>query len=503
MTSGIGVMGYISNDLFLDSRSFRGMRQHLLSSFPTITIVDLHGSQKKAEIDKNGLRDENVFDIQQGVCISLMRRPVILQIDSIVERADIIGSRSDKYEFLKNKSISTTEFKNINPSKPFYLFEFYDEDKEAEYSQMLSLRDIVIKFSSGVKTHKDKFAYSFTEKEMRTRIGKFLDPKIPDGNFRNEYSLLDTPLWQLSKARKKLMNEGMNIPIIQALYRPFDNRVIAFSEEIVRYTARPIMCNLDGKYNLALLVSQQQITEGFAHVFVTRIPADWGSVSNKSRESTSVFPLFLRNTLIEGNLPAFFMDLEFQNNLKISFLKSFSAAMKVNLLDPRMVFDYIYAILNAQSYRSRYASFLKSDFPRVPMTNNLELFHDLCEIGKNLVQLHLLESPSLDNPDNPIPVYFIGSVPSGPVAPDYPKFDINHVMINLSEGFENVADDVWNFHIGGYQVCHKWLKDRRGRQLSQEDIQHYQKIVIAIQETIRLMGEIDAVIEEHGGWPVQ
>ena len=165
-------------------------------------------------------------------------------------------------------------------------------------------------------------------------------------------------------------------------------------------------------------------------------------------------------------------------------------------LTPEDIFHYAYAVFHSPGYRSRYAEFLKIDFPRLPLTGSLELFRALAKLGGELTALHLLESPKLDKPITE----FIGSRNPEVEKASWSK---NTVWVDKAQsiGFKGVPEDVWNFHIGGYQVCEKWLKDRKGRTLSKDDIAHYQKIVVALSETIRLMAEIDKVIDKHGGWP--
>lgn len=158
--------------------------------------------------------------------------------------------------------------------------------------------------------------------------------------------------------------------------------------------------------------------------------------------------------------------------------------------------NYIYAVFHSPGYRDRYAEFLRSDFPRLPLTSSLELFRSLVRYGGELVAFHLLESPKVDN-------HITHFCAKG--LPEVTKISYSDQTVWIDKagnvGFKGVTETVWNFHIGGYQVCHKWLKDRKGRILSEDDINHYQKIVVALKETIRIMGEIDEVIEEHGGWP--
>ena len=165
-------------------------------------------------------------------------------------------------------------------------------------------------------------------------------------------------------------------------------------------------------------------------------------------------------------------------------------------LTPEDIFNYAYSVFHSPVYRTRYAEFLKIDFPRIPLTGSLELFRAMAKLGGELAALHLLESPMLARPITE----FIGSR-----HPEVEKISWlnNTVWIDKVQttGFRGVPEEVWNFHVGGYQVCEKWFKDRKGRVLSSDDIKHYQKIVVAISETIRLMANIDEVIEEYGGWP--
>jgi predicted helicase len=161
---------------------------------------------------------------------------------------------------------------------------------------------------------------------------------------------------------------------------------------------------------------------------------------------------------------------------------------------PEDAFRYAYTVLHSPTYRARYAEFLKIDFPRLPLTSSLELFRALAALGGELVALHLMGSPKL----NRHLTKFVGQGDNEVVKV---RYEDETVWINPAQGFRDVPEDVWQFHIGGYQVCEKWLKDRKGRELSADDITHYHKIVVALNETIRLMAEIDKVIDAHGGWP--
>jgi predicted helicase len=155
-------------------------------------------------------------------------------------------------------------------------------------------------------------------------------------------------------------------------------------------------------------------------------------------------------------------------------------------------------VFHSPTYRARYAEFLKIDFPRLPLTSDLRLFRALAAKGADLVALHLLESPRLEDFLTDWPVKGDNVVEKV----QYTEKD-SRVWINQTQYFGGVPKAVWEFHVGGYQVCHKWLKDRKGRKLTYDDTQHYQKVVVALSETVRLMAEIDEVIGEHGGWPIQ
>lgn len=501
-TAGLGVVGLITNNSYLDSRSFRGMRFHLSQTFNKGWILDLHGSGKKDEAVGDGAsRDANVFDIVQGVAIALWGRCPSGASSIQIRRADILGARDQKYGFLATHTLGTSSWQSLQLAPPFFPFVQQDLQLLGEYQTFTSLREIFPVYSSGVKTHRDDFAYSFTAQEAEEKLREFCDGGISDQALRDRFGLKDTNVWSLHTQRTRVKFSALQQSIMLALYRPFDVRATCFSDEIIELVRRAVMDQmLDGK-NLALLCSQQQAEEGFRHVFCTRLISDWGSVSNRTRESTSAFPLWLsrpvRRSLNQDNLG---LGESTRPNVNPAWLRTLGSS--------ESVFHFVYSVLHSPSYRTRYAAFLRSDFPRLPLTGNLELFHALAWLGGELVALHLLESPRLDQllttyigPAHP-EVKRVGwannavwldapPTPRGATAAPYPG----------TMGFHSVPEAVWNFHIGGYQVCEKWLKDRKGRLLSQEDIVHYHRIVVALAETLRLMKEVDDVIDQHGSWP--
>ena len=262
----------------------------------------------------------------------------------------------------------------------------------------------------------------------------------------------------------------------------------------------------------ALGLATTRFTKGETpfHFFATRLMVEKISLSNKTSNNAFAFPLYTRGD-DSGEQALLVESGGLQPNLSVSFLRLLSSTLGLSQkgahglpagLTPEDIFHYAYAVFHSPGYRSRYAEFLKIDFPRLPLTATLPLFHALARLGGELTGLHLLESPKLDKPVTE----FIGG--RSPVM-EKVSWSNNTVWIDKDQtiGFKGVREEVWNFHIGGYQVCEKWLKDRGpkagkpGRTLTKDDLAHYQKIVVALSETIRLMAEIDEVIEKHGGWP--
>ncbi len=198
------------------------------------------------------------------------------------------------------------------------------------------------------------------------------------------------------------------------------------------------------------------------------------------------------------NLDPTFVE-DFADKLGLEFVSDGKGDLTTTF-GPEDIFHYAYAIFHSPTYRERYAEFLKIDFPRLPLTSDGSLFATLCALGEQLTRLHLLEAavdPRVTYPsggDNT--VSRTGKKAYAPPTNEHP----GRVYINDEQYFEGVTPEVWAFHVGGYQVCEKWLKDRTGRSLSFEDIETYRQITEALARTIDLMAEIDAAIPN---WPIQ
>ena len=288
------------------------------------------------------------------------------------------------------------------------------------------------------------------------------------------------------------------------------------------------MQHLHHSGNRALITLRRPRNDLLANFFVSNKVTDKCIIS--TLDNAQVFPLHLYPASDELDTSA-----GRRPNIAPEFLKALAEKLKVPQegphglprgVTPEDIFHYAYAVFHSPTYRTRYAEFLKIDFPRLPLTSNRDLFFNLAALGGELVALHIMESPKLNdlitefpekgtdivekvtyaanaNVGQPSRLPEEGTQPSR-LPQQEGKQDacptFGRVYINPTQYFGGVPSQVWNFHIGGYQVCEKWLKDRKGRTLTYDDIQHYQKIIVALSETIRLMAEIDKLIESRGGW---
>ncbi len=498
--TGLGVLGFITNHSYIDNPTFRGMRQSLLSDFHKIWLLDLHGSIKKRGKALKSKADENVFDIQQGVAIIIATSTMLKECRIL--KSDIIGLRKDKYGFLSQGSINTTEWQQVYPASPFYLFLPEDKDLRNEFLKFPSIKRIMPVNVLGFQTHRDHFAIAFERETILSRFSLLRDSKLSDIEIKEHFGLSDNRDWSVHTARRYLRGDNnWKDRIIQCLYRPFDTRWCYFGIAAMDYPRRELINHVAGKENICLLVPRQISSSTWQHASLSRTVAESCLISNKTKEGNYNFPLYL---YLQKDL----LSSLSSNRVNISNEFLFELAKVINQplepitglpkgLTPEDIFQYIYAVLYSPNYRNRYNEFLKIDFPRIPLTSSLELFRVLSRLGGELVSLHLMESPRL----NTSITIFQGSAPSNKV--EKITYSDQNVWVDKgqTEGFQGIPKNVWDSYIGSYQICDKWLKDRRGRVLSEEDITHYQKIFVALNETIRLTGEIDQVIEEHGGWP--
>lgn len=517
--TGYGILAFITNHGYVDNPTFRGMRQSLFTIFDEIYILDLHGSARKKDVTPNGDKDENVFDIQQGVAIilAIKNKQTPNTGQSKIMHSNLWGSRESKYSILNQATINSLDWKQSYPQAPFYLFTPQNLDTMAEYDSGWKVTDVFLINSTGMKTHRDHFVYDFDNPSLVKRIMDFRDLSISDNKIEQTYGLNDTRDWKLHKRRESLnKNQDWQKYFVNCLFRAFDVRRNYYHSDVVELPRQDSMRHLVGFENIALCTNRQVNSE-FRHSLCTQYIIDSCTLSGETREVTYIFPLYLY-TKPEETIGTLFTQVETSRcaNISPGFLQALSEKLGSEFVPdgtgnlkttfgPEDVFDYVYAVLHSPTYRTRYAEFLKIDFPRLPLTSNKELFFKLAGLGKELVDLHLLRSPKVEDFITSYPISGNNHVEKVQFIPDpmtsgRQEGFLGRVSINPIQYFGDVPEEVWNFKVGGYQVCEKWLKDRKGRTLSGEDISHYQRVVVALKETIRLMQEIDQAIP---GWPVE
>lgn len=506
--NGSGVLAYISNNSFLDGLIHRQMRKSILQTFDKTYIVDLHGNSKKKETAHDGSIDQNVFDIMQGVSINIfiktgkMKKNQLGQVHSI----DLFGRRDHKYSLLNNSSIESFMFKELKYDYENYFFTEKNFEGKVIYNKGFSLDKLFQLKVSGIKTQRDDASIKFNQKECDEIKNDFLS--LGDTELRTKYGFKDVRDWTIDNARQDL--ESNRIIANRIAYRPFDNRFMNYTGKtkgIQGYPRMDVMKHLISHKNICLLTCRQQSTFDFQHIFISRLITDMCTISSQTREGSYVFPLYLyydldNQTSTESNisrLPNFNDDVikHIEGSLKLKFTneKEFADTS----FAPIDLLDYIYAILHSPSYREKYKEFLKIDFPHIPYPTNKEQFWKLVELGGQIRKIHLLESPKVDEFITSYPVDGSNEITRKMTqrSPGYEPIDDTKgkVWINDEQYFDNVPLIAWEFYIGGYQPAQKWLKDRKDRTLDFDDILHYQRIIVALSETERLMGEVDNVFK--------
>ena len=531
--TGAGVLTFITPHGYLDNPTFRGMRQQLMRTFDEIWVLDLHGNSNKKERCPDGSPDVNVFDDRQGVAISIFVRLPERLAEPNVRHAECWGTREAKYAKLLDSDAESTTWTQLSVIGPSYRFVPEKADLRAEFEQSPILTDCMPLRGPGMTTARDHVVVDFDPAPLLQRAMLFRDSRTSDSEVCRILDIPEKKGWDIGRSRKLIRTEpDLGGRVKPLLHRPFDHRLIFWHDSLVWRTVKEVMGEMTSASNLALITTRQ--TRDSWGVFATRRMITHKALA--AYDINTLFPLYLypmshelHNSQVEmlavspwpdgkdgrrPNLAPEFVD-DMAKRLNLSFVSDGQGDLR-ETFGPEDVFHYIYAVFHSPTYRSRYAEFLKIDFPRIPLTANLDLFRALVEKGRELVGLHMLESSALAKAITRYPVAGPNIVDPGHpryVAPGEPSpedgkpIGAGRVYINKGDPkagvrgqhFEGVPQEVWEFWVGGYQPCQKWLKDRRGRTLSNEDIEHYGKIVVALQRTIRLMAEIDAAIPE---WPI-
>lgn len=411
-----------------------------------------------------------------------------------IYHAHVYGSREDKYRYLEEHDVTNVDWTELNPQSPFYLFIPQNTDLLGEYNQGWKITEIMPEFSLGCLTKRDGLVIATNSEMLKEKILNFLDVKKSDEEATQEFGLKlrDQDMWDASKARKSVKTSEIAEYIKLENYRPFDRKYIFYHANFVARPNRRIMQHLEFS-NIALVVVRQLASLPFDHIWVTNSLTDQHIISVRTKEGGVILPLYLypdtQNQ--QGNL---------FSEKSANFAKNFLTAIREKLgylPTPEAIFYYIYAILHSPTYRQRYAEFLKIDFPRVPLTSRDQLFKDLGAKGEELVNLHLMKSKKLNQL-----ITKVGGEGDNAVTEVTYQAKAQRVYINKTRYFAGITPELWDFNIGGYQVLDKWLKDRKkaNKTLSFDEVLHYQKIVVALKETMQLMAEIDRLIP---GFPIQ
>jgi len=465
--NGSGILAFINPHSFLDNPTFRGMRWHLLKTFDKIYTIDLHGNSKKNEKHPDGSADVNVFDIMQGVSINIFVKTGTKKANELskVFHYDLFGKRELKYDFLLDNSIKSIPYKELPNIAPNYFFVNKDFEEQKIYDKGFKVSEIFASNNVGIVTSKDAILINENKNELLKNVEEF---------------------YQI-QAEKNIIK-----PIS---YRPFDNKFIYYDVKIIERAREKSMQHFFNGKNIGLVIARQCVGD-WKYIFISKLIGEFNLTGTAGRYgSGNYFPLYLYP---EANgQQTVGQTAERTPNLNTEIVKQIANKLGLTFTNekettkdtfaPIDILDYIYAVLHSPTYREKYKEFLKIDFPRVPYPKDKDTFWQLVKLGGEIRQIHLLEGPIVEKYITQYPI-------DGNNAVGKTKYQDGKVYINDTQYFDNVPQVAWEFYIGGYQPAQKWLKDRKERKLEFDDILHYQKIIVALSETERLMKEIDKIV---------
>ncbi|MEN6387982.1 MAG: type ISP restriction/modification enzyme, partial [Candidatus Cryosericum sp.] len=479
--AGEGVLGFITNHSYLDNPTFRGMRQSLMTSFDQLHTLNLHGNALKKEQCPDGSKDENVFDIRQGVAIIVAVKRK--NIPKGIWYSDLWGTRGAKYAALDNGQMAQTTWRELTPRGDRYLFVPQDSTQAIEYEQWPKVTEIFPISSTGIVTARDELTIQFTPEQVWQTVNRFIS--MPPEEAREVFHLgKDAQDWKVQLAQDDVRHSGPKRDnIVPVLYRPFDVRYTYYTGHSRGFLCRPraeVMRNMLHP-NIGLVARRAMLPgRPCNYVFICDKVMSDGAIRSDNRGGESLFPLYCYSedfgvSSLGQRLP----------NINARILDSVSARLGSNV-NPEQLLAYVYSILYSNNYRGDYSEFLTLDFPRIPFTKDHDTFFKLADLGQQLIDLHLMRSSELDNPIS----RFCGKGDSAVTNVEYDA-DRGRVSINATQYFDGITPDLWSYQIGGYQVLDKWLKDRKGRFLTSADAQHYSRVVAALLHTREVQGRID------------
>ena len=510
--NGSGILAFINPHGFLDNPTFRGMRWNLLKTYDKIYTIDLHGNNKKKEKSPDGSADVNVFDIEQGVSINIFVKTGKKKTNELgqVFHYDLYGKRDFKYDFLEQNSLKAINYRELPNVEPNYFFVSKDFEEQKKYDLGFTITELFKLSSLGLLTKRDDLSIDFENKNLENKIKYFLDETRTVEEVCKKFNLVikDNDKWDANLTRTNVSISTLNEQIKNCQYRPFDNRKIFYNPYFVARPNTKVLSHFI-KENTGLIIGRQGQAAGGNDWNVIFICKDLTDQNIYRRGGGTVFPLYLYtetngqlsteqtavripnlNTEIVAKIAkqldmSFVPEKELQSNMCMVNNDEVRPEFKQNFA-PLDILDYIYAVLHSPSYREKYKEFLKIDFPKIPYPKDVKTFWELVGLGSQIRQIHLLESETVEE-------YITEFNIPGDCVVAKPSYKDGKVYINETQYFENVPEVAWNFYIGGYQPAQKWLKDRKDRKLEFEDVMHYQKIIVALTETNRLMKEIDKI----------
>lgn len=491
--NGSGIVAFINNHSFLETPTMRGMRNSIFNTFDEIYIIDLHGSSKKKEKTPKGEKDENVFDIQQGVSINILIKLPQSRRSKKVRRFDLFGLREQKYRWLEANSFAKTKFYTLNPQAPNFFFREFDYEGSKDYEKYPSLNNIFQLTGVGVISAHDEFVIDSDKKVIENRFLRFKHSERDEDLLHILFQVKKKKGWSIINAYdslKQLSSSEIMEKIIPYHYRPFDKRYIIYDETLIWSRSYPTMQHMLHD-NIGLCFIRQFSGEGqYSHVLVSKEIVD-NRTFFSSKGIIQQAPLYLYKTKSKRKsqtMMLFEPEAAYDNkgripNISLAVIEKLEKAYKKKFgskdLTPEHILHYCYAILYSNIYREKYVEFLKIDFPRIPFTGEYKLFIELAKVGEELTELHLLKHKALNKPV----AKYKGK---GDDQVKKPKYDEEKhiVFINEKNYFEGITPEVWNYYVGGYQVMEKYLKDRKGRAM--DDPGHYCKIATSLSLTIEL-----------------
>ncbi len=463
--NGEGILGFINPHGFLDNPTFRGMRWNLLKTYDKIFTIDLHGNTKKKETAEDGSIDQNVFDIMQGVSINLFIKTGKKKINDLgkVYHFDLFGQREHKYNYLLVNNIKNVSYQVLENISPNFFFVRKDFDNQKLYYKGFSVVELFSINSVGIVSGNDSILINDKKEDLRNNIEDYYKIKS-DNNLIKKIS-----------------------------YRPFDSKYVYYDTNLVERTREKVMQHFLKGENLGLNWIRPMSSNYEFSIFISKYITDQCSAGNKSAGAgiSYLAPTYLYaedGALKTNREPNLNPEIVVQITTKLNLIFTPEKENVNKTFAPIDIIDYIYAILHSPTYREKYNEFLKIDFPRVPYPENIDTFRKLVKLGGDLRQIHLLESPVVNQLITSYPI-------KGNNRVEKVYYENVKVYINDIQYFDKVPDIAWEFYIGGYQPAQKWLKDRKDKELSFDDILHYQKIIVALTETDRIMKEIDKVVK--------